>query len=79
MNQGKLDAIKQEKARVTTDILGISELKWTAIGEFNLNDHLSTPGQKSLTRNGAALRVNKSPKCIVWVQCQNDRIISVRF
>ena len=59
MNQGKLDAIKQEKARVNTDILGISELKWTAIGEFNLNDHLSTPGQKSLTRNGAALRVNK--------------------
>ena len=59
MNQGKLEVVKQKMARMNINTLGISELKWTAIGEFNLNDHLSTPGQKSLTRNGAALRVNK--------------------
>ena len=46
-NQGKLDAIRQEKARVNIDILGISELKWTAMGKFNLNDHLSTPVGKN--------------------------------
>ena len=67
MNQGKLDAIKQEKARVNIDIfIGISELKWTAIGEFNLNDHLSTAGQESLTRNGAAFRVNRRVQNVLF-------------
>ena len=76
MNQGKLDAIKQEKARVNIDIfIGISELKWTAIGEFNLNDHLSTAGQESLTRNGAAFRVNKRVQNVLFgynVKRQNN-------
>ena len=67
MNQGKLDAIKQEKARVNIDIfIGISELKWTAIGDFNLNDHLSTAGQESLTRNGAAFRVNRRVQNVLF-------------
>ena len=56
MNQGKLEIVKQEMARVRTDILGISELKWTAKGEFNLGDHyIYYCGQESLRRNGEAL------------------------
>ena len=64
MNQGKLEVVKQEMARVNVDILGISELKWTGIGEFNSDDHcIYYCGQESLRRNGAALKiVNKSLK-----------------
>ena len=60
MNQGKLKVVKQEMARVNVDILGISELKWTGMGEFNSDDHyIYYCGQKSLRRNGAAIMVNK--------------------
>jgi len=60
MNQGKLEAVKQEMTRVNIDILGISELKWTGIGEFNSNGHyIYYCGQESLRRNGVAIMVNK--------------------
>ena len=60
MNQGKLEVIKQDMARVDIDILGISELKWTGMGEFNSGDHyIYDCGQESLRRNGVALIVNK--------------------
>ena len=60
MNQGKLEVVKQEMARVNTDILGISELRWTGMGEFNSDDHyIYYCGQGSLRRNGAAFIVNK--------------------
>ena len=75
MNQGKLDVVKQEMARVNSDILGISELKWMWIGIFNSDDHyIYCCGQEFLRRNGVALRVNKSRKCNTWLQsqkCQN--------
>ena len=59
MNQGKLDMVKQEIARMSIDILGISELKWIGMGEFNSDDHcIYYCGQKSLRRNGVALIVN---------------------
>ena len=58
-NQGKLDAIRQEKARVNIDILGISEIKWTGMGKFNSDDHFISYGKESLKRNGTALIVNK--------------------
>ena len=68
MNQGKLEVIKKEMARVNVDILGISELKWTAMGEFNSDDdYINYCGQKSLRRNRVALIVNKSPKCSTGV------------
>ena len=64
MNQGKLEVVKQEMARVNIDILGISELKWTRMGECNSDDHyIYYCGQESLRRNGVAIMVNKSPKC----------------
>jgi len=60
MNQGKLEVVRQEMARVNTDILGISELKWPGMGEFNSDDHyIYYCGQESLRRNGVALTVNK--------------------
>ena len=60
MNQGKLEVVKQEMARVNTDILGISELQWTGMGEFNSDDHyIYYCGQESLRRNGVAIIVNK--------------------
>ena len=60
MNQGKSEVVKQEMARVNIDILGISELKWTVMGEFNSDDHyVCYWGQESLRRNGIALIVNK--------------------
>ena len=60
MNQGKLEVVKQEMARVNVDILGISELKWIGMGEFNSNDHyIYYSGQESLRRNGVAIMVNK--------------------
>ena len=69
MNQGKLEVIKQEMARVNSDILGISELKWTGMGEFNSDVHyIYYCGQESLRRNGVALIVNRSLKCSTWLQ-----------
>ena len=63
MNQGKLEVLKQ-MTRVNIDILGISELRWTEMGEFNSDDHyIYYCGQESLRRNGVAIIVNKSPKC----------------
>ena len=63
MNQSKLEVVKQEKARVNIDILGISKLKWTGMGEFNTDDHyIYYCGQESLRRNGVALIVNKKSK-----------------
>ena len=60
MNQGKLEVVKQEMSRVNINILGISELKWTGIGEFNSGDrYIYYCGQESLRRNGVAVRVNK--------------------
>ena len=71
MNQGKLEVVKQEMARVNIDILGISELKWTGMGEFNSDDHyIYCCRQESLRRNGVAIMVNKSPKCSTWMQSQ---------
>ena len=74
MNQGKLEVVKQEMARVNVDILVISELKWTGMREFNSDDHyIYYCGQESLRRNGVAIMVNsmvKSPKCNTWMQSQ---------
>ena len=71
MNQGKLEVVKQEMARVNIDILAISELKWTGVGEFHSDDHyIYFCEQESLRRNGVAIIVNKSPKCRTWVQSQ---------
>ena len=72
MNHGKLKVVKQEMARVNIYILGISELKWIGIGEFNLDDHyIYYCGQESLRRNGEAIMVNKkSLKCSTWMQSQ---------
>ena len=71
MNQDKLEVIKQEMARVNFDILGISKLKWTGMGEFNSDDHyIYDCGQESLRRNGVAILVNKSLKCSDWMQSQ---------
>ena len=71
MNQGKLEVVKQKMARVNIDILGISELKWTGMGEFNSDDHyIYYCGQESLRRKGVAIMVNKSLKCSTWMQSQ---------
>ena len=60
MNQGKLEVVKQEMARVNVNILGISELRWTGMGEFNSDDHFNyNCGQESLRRNGIVIMVNK--------------------
>ena len=68
MNQGKLEVVKQEMARVNIDILEISELKWTGLGEFNSVDHyIYYYGQESLRRNGVAIIVNKSLKFRTWM------------
>ena len=77
MNQGKLEAVKQEMARVNTDILGISELKWTGMGEFNSNDHyIYYCGQESLRRNGVAIMVNKRLRnAVLGFNPKNDRMI----
>ena len=81
MNQGKLEVVKQEMARVNIDILGISELKWTGMGEFNSDDHyIYYCGQESLRRNGVAIMVNKRVRnAVLGCNLKNDRIISVRF
>ena len=71
MNQGKVEVVKQEMARVNVDILGISELKWTGMGEFNSDDHyIYYCGQETLRRNGVVVIVNKSMKCSTWMQSQ---------
>ena len=71
MNQGKLEVVKQEMARVNIEILGISELKWMGMGEFNLDDlSIYYCRQESLRRNRVAITVNKSPKCSTWMQSQ---------
>ena len=69
-----IDVIKPETARVNVNILGISELKWTEMGEFNSNDHyLYYCGQESLRRNGVVIIVNKSLKCSAWMQHQKEQ------
>ena len=69
--QGKLEVVKQETARMNNDILGINELKWTGMGEFNSDDYyIYYCRQESLRRNGVAIVVNKSLKCSTWVQSQ---------
>ena len=81
MNQGKLEVVKQEMARVNVNILGISELKWTGMGEFNSDDHYTYYcGQESLRRNGVALIVNKRVQNAVF-ECslKNDRMIFVHL
>ena len=82
MNQGKLEEVKQELARVNVNILGIRELKWTGMSEFNSDDHyIYYCGQESLRRNGVTIIVNKSPKCSTWMQSQkrqNDLCSSAR-
>ena len=71
MNQGKLEVVKQQMTGVNINILGISELRWTGMGEFNSYDHyIYYCGQESLRRNGVAIIVNKSPKCSTWIQSQ---------
>ena len=81
MNQGKLEVVKQEMARLNVDILGISELKWTGMGEFNSDDHyIYYRGQESLRRNGIASMVNKRVRnAVLGCNLKNDRIISVHF
>ena len=81
MNQGKLEVIKQEMAGVNIDILGISQLKCTRMGEFNLDDHyIYYCGQESLRRNGVAIIVNKRVQnAVLGGNLKNDRMISVHF
>ena len=81
MNQGKLEVVKQGMARVNIYILGISELKWTAMGEFNSDDHyIYYCGQESLRRNGVAIMVNKRVwNAVLGCNLKNDRMISVHF
>ena len=74
VNQGKLEVVKEEMARVNVDILGISELKWIRMGEFNSDDHyIYYCGQESLRRNGIAITVKRSPKCSTWMQSQKQQ------
>ena len=81
MNQGKLEVVKQEMARVNVDIPGISELKWTGMGEFNSDDHyIYYCGQESLRRNGVAIMVNKRVRnAVLGCNLKNNRMISVCF
>ena len=81
MNQGKLEVVKQEMARVNVDILGISKLKWSGMGEFNSDDHyIYYCGQESLGKNGVAIMVNKRVRnAVLGCNLKNDRMISVRF
>ena len=81
MNQGKLEVVKQEMTRVNIDILGVSKLKWTGMGEFNSDDHyIYYCGQESLRRNGVAIMVNKGVQnAVLGCNLKNDKMISVRF
>ena len=80
MNQGKLEVVKQEMARMNVDILGISELKWT-MGKFNSDDrYIYYGGQESIRRNGVAIMVNKRVRnAVLGCNLKNDRMISVPF
>ena len=81
MKQAKLEVVKQEMARVNIDILGISELRWTGMGEFNSDDHyIYYCGQESLRRNGVPIIVNKRVQnAVLGCYLKNDRMISVHF
>ena len=81
MNQGKLEVVKQEMARVNIDRLGTSKLKWTGVGEFNSDDHyIYYCGQESLRRNGVAIIVNRRVQnAALGCSVKNDRMISVRI
>ena len=81
MNQGKLDKVKKEMASMKIDILGISELKWMGMGEFNSDDHyIYYYGQESHRRNGVALIINKRVQnAVLGYNLKNDRMISVHF
>ena len=81
MNQGKLEVVKQEMARVNIDILGISKLQWTGMGEFNSDDHyIYYCGQESLRRNGVAIMVNRRVQnAVLGCNLKNDRMISVHL
>ena len=80
MNQGKLEVVKQEMARVNIDILGISKLKLTGMGEFNSENHcIYYYGQESLRRNGVAIIVNKRVPRVLQCNLKNDGMISVHF
>ena len=81
MNQGKLEVVKQEMARVNIDILGSSELKWTGMGEFNLDDnYIYYCRQESLRRHGEAVTVNKRVQnAVLGCNLKNDRMISIHF
>ena len=80
MNQGKLEVVKQEMARVNTDV-GISKLRWTGMGEFNSDDHyIYYWGQESLRRNEVAIMLNKRVQnAVLGCNPKNDKMISVRF
>ena len=81
MNQGKLEVVKQEMARVNINILRVSELKWTGMGEFNSDDHyIYYCGQESLRRNGVAIMVSKRVQnAVLGCNLKNDRMISVHL
>ena len=80
MNHGKLEVVKQEMARVNVNILGISELKWTGMGEFNSDDHYVHYCGQEFLRSGVAIMVNKRVRnAVPGCNLKNDRIISVRF
>ena len=81
MNQGKLEVVKQEMAEVNIDILGISKLKWTGMGEFNSGDHyIYCCGQEFLRRNGVTLIANKRVQnAVLGCNLKNDRMTSVHF
>ena len=81
MSQSKLEVVRQEMARVNIDILGISELNWTGMGEFNSDDHyIYYCGQECLTRNGVAIIINKRVQnAVLGCNLKNDRMISVHF
>ena len=81
MNQGKLEVVKQEMERVNVNILGISELKWTGMGEFTSDDHyIYYCGQESLRKNGVAIMVNRRVRnAVLGCSLKNDRMISVHL
>ena len=81
MNQGKLEVVKQEMARVNINTLGVSELKWTGMGEFNSDDHyIYYCGQESLRRNRVAIKVNKRVRnAVLGCNFKNNRMISIHF
>ena len=81
MNLGKLEVVKQEMARVNIDILGISEIKWTGMGELNSDDHyIYYCGQESIRRNGVAIMVNKRVQnAVLGCNLKNNRMICVCF